>query len=148
MVCSAKKKWAVIIVASSHDVFWAKYNFCSIISMQAACLLANAFFCTFPRRNSHKHSEYSSFPDINFNRYDLVVLDLFISCYVSPFRLCYSFLMIKIFTFLSGYSKVAKVERVQWNQKSWKQFYITSSLWHSQVSLFAQEMRKREWVSG
>ncbi|KAK3740796.1 hypothetical protein QZH41_010077 [Actinostola sp. cb2023] len=35
---------------------------------QAACLLANAFFCTFPRRNSHKHSEYSSFPDINFNR--------------------------------------------------------------------------------
>ncbi|XP_031574946.1 poly(ADP-ribose) glycohydrolase-like [Actinia tenebrosa] len=35
---------------------------------QAASLLANAFFCTFPRRNSHKHSEYSSFPDINFNR--------------------------------------------------------------------------------
>lgn len=35
---------------------------------QAACLLANAFFCTFPRRNSYKHSEYSSFPDINFNR--------------------------------------------------------------------------------
>lgn len=35
---------------------------------QIACLLANAFFCTFPRRNSYKHSEYSSFPDINFNR--------------------------------------------------------------------------------
>lgn len=35
---------------------------------QAACLLANAFFCTFPRRNSYKHSEYSSFPDVNFNR--------------------------------------------------------------------------------
>ncbi|XP_068725085.1 poly(ADP-ribose) glycohydrolase-like isoform X1 [Montipora capricornis] len=35
---------------------------------QVACLLANAFFCTFPRRNSCKHSEYSTFPDINFNR--------------------------------------------------------------------------------
>lgn len=35
---------------------------------QAACLLANAFFCTFPRRNSQKYSEYSTFPDINFNR--------------------------------------------------------------------------------
>ena len=34
---------------------------------QAACLLANAFFCTFPRRNTRqKQSEYSSFPDINF----------------------------------------------------------------------------------
>lgn len=37
--------------------------------LQAACLLANAFFCTFPRRNSQKHSEYSTFPDINFNRW-------------------------------------------------------------------------------
>ncbi|XP_073542060.1 poly(ADP-ribose) glycohydrolase-like isoform X2 [Phyllobates terribilis] len=34
---------------------------------QISCLLANAFFCTFPRRNSRK-SEYSSYPDINFNR--------------------------------------------------------------------------------
>ncbi|XP_075697874.1 poly(ADP-ribose) glycohydrolase isoform X2 [Rhinoderma darwinii] len=34
---------------------------------QIACLLANAFFCTFPRRNSRK-SEYSTYPDINFNR--------------------------------------------------------------------------------
>lgn len=40
----------------------------TISQEQAACLLANAFFCTFPRRNSHKHSEYSLFPDINFNR--------------------------------------------------------------------------------
>ncbi|EDO41019.1 predicted protein, partial [Nematostella vectensis] len=40
----------------------------TISQHQAACLLANAFFCTFPRRNSHKHSEYSNFPDINFNR--------------------------------------------------------------------------------
>lgn len=38
------------------------------VMLQAACLLANAFFCTFPRRNSYKHSEYSSFPDVNFNR--------------------------------------------------------------------------------
>ncbi|XP_074520033.1 poly(ADP-ribose) glycohydrolase [Halichoeres trimaculatus] len=34
---------------------------------QVACLLANAFFCTFPRRNSRR-SEYSNYPDINFVR--------------------------------------------------------------------------------
>ena len=35
---------------------------------QAACLLANAFFCTYPRRNSLKSSEYSTYPDINFSK--------------------------------------------------------------------------------
>lgn len=36
---------------------------------QVSCLLANALLCTFPRRNTLKRkSEYSSFPDINFNR--------------------------------------------------------------------------------
>lgn len=36
---------------------------------QISCLLANAFFCTFPRRNAHgKHKEYSNYPYINFNR--------------------------------------------------------------------------------
>lgn len=36
---------------------------------QIASLLANAFLCTFPRRNAQgKRSEYRSFPDINFNR--------------------------------------------------------------------------------
>lgn len=34
---------------------------------QVACLLANAFFCTFPRRNSRR-TEYSNYPDINFFR--------------------------------------------------------------------------------
>ncbi|XP_028990607.2 poly(ADP-ribose) glycohydrolase [Betta splendens] len=34
---------------------------------QVACLLANAFFCTFPRRNSRK-TEYCNYPDINFVR--------------------------------------------------------------------------------
>lgn len=35
---------------------------------QAACLLANAFFCTFPYRNSSKRTaEYSNYPFINFN---------------------------------------------------------------------------------
>ncbi|XP_041117049.1 poly(ADP-ribose) glycohydrolase isoform X2 [Polyodon spathula] len=34
---------------------------------QIASLLANAFFCTFPRRNARK-SEYSNYPDINFHR--------------------------------------------------------------------------------
>ncbi|CAM9677630.1 unnamed protein product [Lampetra planeri] len=41
----------------------------TISQEQAACLLANAFFCTFPRRNATgPRSEYSAFPDINFNR--------------------------------------------------------------------------------
>lgn len=36
---------------------------------QISCLLANAFFCTFPRRNARNvKSEYSTYPDINFNR--------------------------------------------------------------------------------
>uniref|UniRef100_A0A8C9XDQ5 poly(ADP-ribose) glycohydrolase n=1 Tax=Sander lucioperca TaxID=283035 RepID=A0A8C9XDQ5_SANLU len=34
---------------------------------QVACLLANAFFCTFPRRNSRR-TEYCNYPDINFFR--------------------------------------------------------------------------------
>uniref|UniRef100_A0A665WU55 poly(ADP-ribose) glycohydrolase n=1 Tax=Echeneis naucrates TaxID=173247 RepID=A0A665WU55_ECHNA len=34
---------------------------------QVACLLANAFFCTFPRRSSRK-TEYRNYPDINFVR--------------------------------------------------------------------------------
>lgn len=40
--------------------------------MQVGCLLANAFFCTFPRRNikhrKHTDREYIWYPDINFNR--------------------------------------------------------------------------------
>ncbi|XP_061611839.1 poly(ADP-ribose) glycohydrolase isoform X1 [Phyllopteryx taeniolatus] len=39
----------------------------SMSQEQVACLLANAFFCTFPRRNSRR-SEYSNYPDINFFR--------------------------------------------------------------------------------
>ncbi|XP_069548795.1 poly(ADP-ribose) glycohydrolase [Brachyistius frenatus] len=34
---------------------------------QISCLLANSFFCTFPRRNSRK-SEYCNYPEINFYR--------------------------------------------------------------------------------
>ena len=35
---------------------------------QASCLLANAFFCTFPNRNSYKRmAEFSTYPSINFN---------------------------------------------------------------------------------
>lgn len=42
----------------------------SLSQMQIACLLANAFFCTFPHRNvSHWQSEYFSYPVINFNGY-------------------------------------------------------------------------------
>lgn len=41
----------------------------SLSQQQVSCLLANAFFCTFPRRNSSSPtSEYSNYPHINFNR--------------------------------------------------------------------------------
>lgn len=41
----------------------------SMSQQQAACLMANAFLCTFPRRNTNKrNSEFSSYPEINFNR--------------------------------------------------------------------------------
>ncbi|XP_014238477.1 poly(ADP-ribose) glycohydrolase [Trichogramma pretiosum] len=40
----------------------------SLSQLQVASLLANAFFCTFPRRNSsNPQSEYGTFPYINFN---------------------------------------------------------------------------------
>lgn len=44
-------------------------NFSITLSQQQiACLLANAFFCTFPRRNAKsKTSEYVRYPNINFN---------------------------------------------------------------------------------
>lgn len=42
----------------------------SFTHKQIACLLANAFLCTFPRRNTSKtDSEYKNYPDINFNRF-------------------------------------------------------------------------------
>lgn len=41
----------------------------TMTQQQAACLLANAFFCTYPRRNQRRAgSEYGSYPEINFNR--------------------------------------------------------------------------------
>ncbi|KAK7901766.1 hypothetical protein WMY93_018535 [Mugilogobius chulae] len=46
----------------------ARVNYSLTLSQeQIACLLANAFFCTFPRRNSRK-SEYCNYPEINFYR--------------------------------------------------------------------------------
>ncbi|XP_066506640.1 poly(ADP-ribose) glycohydrolase isoform X2 [Hoplias malabaricus] len=40
----------------------------TLSQVQISCLLANAFFCTFPHRNSTKPgSEYSNFPTINFS---------------------------------------------------------------------------------
>ncbi|XP_051539820.1 poly(ADP-ribose) glycohydrolase-like [Myxocyprinus asiaticus] len=40
----------------------------TLSQQQISCLLANAFFCTFPHRNNTKHgSEYASFPTINFS---------------------------------------------------------------------------------
>ncbi|XP_067857418.1 poly(ADP-ribose) glycohydrolase-like [Heptranchias perlo] len=46
-----------------------KHHAVTMSQEQIACLLANAFFCTFPHRNStQRNSEYSNFPDINFSR--------------------------------------------------------------------------------
>jgi len=39
----------------------------SVSQEQCACLLANAFFCTFPQRNASK-GKFEHFPVINFNR--------------------------------------------------------------------------------
>eukprot|EP00668_Euglena_longa_P012641 GGOE01015109.1.p1 GENE.GGOE01015109.1~~GGOE01015109.1.p1 ORF type:complete len:567 (-),score=79.53 GGOE01015109.1:147-1793(-) len=40
----------------------------TLTNQQVACLLANAFFCTFPHRNRKwKFSEYGNFPSINFS---------------------------------------------------------------------------------
>lgn len=40
----------------------------SLSQQQVACLLANAFLCTFPRRNARGvGSEYANYPSINFN---------------------------------------------------------------------------------
>ncbi|TKS89751.1 Poly(ADP-ribose) glycohydrolase [Collichthys lucidus] len=46
---------------------------------QVACLLANAFFCTFPRRNSRK-TEYYNYPDINFFSSQTPLTKLHITC--------------------------------------------------------------------
>ena len=40
----------------------------TLSQQQVACLLANAFLCTFPRRNAfHRTAEFASYPSINFN---------------------------------------------------------------------------------
>ena len=45
-----------------------QYYAITLSQQQVACLLASAFLCTFPRRNSvQRGSEYSSYPFINFN---------------------------------------------------------------------------------
>ncbi|KAG8190782.1 hypothetical protein JTE90_005818 [Oedothorax gibbosus] len=49
-------------------------SYVTMSQKQIACLLLNAFFCTFPRRivtrykNQKFSHEYSNYPDINFNR--------------------------------------------------------------------------------
>ncbi len=58
------------IVTHAVPLLKQQQNYSITLSQQQiACLLANAFLCTFPRRNSVKSkSEYSSYPFINFNR--------------------------------------------------------------------------------
>lgn len=41
----------------------------TLSQLQIACLLANAFFCTFPHRNATApNAEYHNYPSINFTR--------------------------------------------------------------------------------
>lgn len=55
-----------------HPVPLLRQHYSHAITMsqvQISCLLANAFFCTFPHRNAkHPGSEYANFPTINFIR--------------------------------------------------------------------------------
>ncbi|KAJ8317850.1 hypothetical protein KUTeg_002941 [Tegillarca granosa] len=47
---------------------WGRTKSVTFSQQQIACLLANAFFCTFPRRNAKSRtSEFSNYPSINFN---------------------------------------------------------------------------------
>nr|CAD7393435.1 unnamed protein product [Timema cristinae] len=53
----------------------------SLTQLQVASLLANAFLCTFPRRNTAKRfSEYYKYPDINFNSTNSTVPAQFYQC--------------------------------------------------------------------
>ncbi len=56
-------------VSSGHPE-WVLSRSNTFSQSQIASMLANAFFCTYPRRNSQarRNSEYSNYPDINFNR--------------------------------------------------------------------------------
>lgn len=58
-----------ILVTNPIPLLKQKHNHSiSFSQLQIACLLANAFLCTFPRRNTtDPSSEYSSYPLINFN---------------------------------------------------------------------------------
>lgn len=61
----------------------------SFSQYQIASLLANAFFCTFPRRNATgRQTEYANFPIINFNRLFSTgdVSNEKLSCLINYFR--------------------------------------------------------------
>lgn len=57
------------IVTHAVPLLKKQQNYSITLSQQQiACLLANAFLCTFPRRNATQaHSEYTKYPGINFN---------------------------------------------------------------------------------
>uniref|UniRef100_A0A668V9A4 poly(ADP-ribose) glycohydrolase n=1 Tax=Oreochromis aureus TaxID=47969 RepID=A0A668V9A4_OREAU len=70
MPCSSRNLFPIEDEVKAQPIPLLKAGMNHSITMsqeQVACLLANAFFCTFPRRNSRK-TEYSNYPDINFFR--------------------------------------------------------------------------------
>lgn len=62
----------------------------TLSQLQIGSLLANAFFCTFPRRNAKgQDTEYANYPDINFNRllsYDMPNSIAKLKCLLNYFR--------------------------------------------------------------
>lgn len=62
----------------------------TLSQLQIGSLLANAFFCTFPRRNAKgQDTEYANYPDINFNRllsYDMPNSIAKLKCLINYFR--------------------------------------------------------------
>jgi len=62
----------------------------TLSQLQIASLLANAFFCTFPRRNAagsgKRNAEYSTFPLINFNRLFERGNEEKVNCLINYFR--------------------------------------------------------------
>lgn len=79
----------------------------SLSQLQVSSLLANAFFCTFPRRNSaNPQSEYSTYPHINFNRYNNKLILFLVLKYKFIFCLFFFFLIIDFSQHLEKISSI------------------------------------------
>ena len=69
----------------------------TLSQQQCACLLANAFFCTFPRRNTTPRHGQPLFPSINFNTYVLSARENLVLIIISM-SVCFSVITVSIVT--------------------------------------------------